>query len=72
MQIMDHWEIARLLEKLGHDEASNYLEAQNLFSKCHHAYLKMNNTVMALLNITDSLFFNAGKRKINISIFFDT
>ena len=40
-------------------------------SKCQHAFLKMNNTLTALLNITDSWFSNIYKRKINISVFLD-
>ena len=62
---------SRLLEKLGHDQVSHYLEAQSKFSKCQHAFLKMNNTLTAFLNITDSWFSNVDKRKIHISVFLD-
>ena len=60
---------SRLLEKLGHYQVSHYLKEENKFSKCQHAFLKMNNTLTAFLNITDSWFSNVDKRKINISVF---
>ena len=62
---------SRLLEKLGHNQISHYLKVQNLFSKCQHAFLKMNNTLTAHLNITGSQFSNVDKRKIKISMFLD-
>ena len=62
---------SRLQEKLGHDQVSNYLKEQNKFSKCQHAFLKMNNTLTALLIIANSWFSNFDKRKIEINIFLD-
>ena len=42
-----------------------------MLSKCQHAFQKLHNTLTSLLNVTDSWFSNADKRKINISIFLD-
>ena len=62
---------SRLLEKLGHDQVSNYLKVHKKFSKCQHAFLKMHSTLTSLLNVTDAWFSNIDKRKINISVFLD-
>ena len=62
---------SRLLEKLGHDQVSNYLKVHKKFSKCQHAFLKMHSTLTPLLNVTDAWFSNIDKRKINISVFLD-
>ena len=62
---------SRLLEKLGHDQVSNYLKVHKKVSKCQHAFLKMHSTLTSLLNVTDAWFSNIDKRKINISIFLD-
>ena len=62
---------ARLLEKIGHDQISNYLKMHKRFSSCQHAFLKMHSTLTSLLNVTDLWFSNIDKRKINISVFLD-
>ena len=62
---------SRLLEKLGHDQVSNYLKVHKKFSKNQHAFLKMHSTLTSLLNVTDAWFSNIDKRKINISVFLD-
>ena len=62
---------SRLLEKLGHDQVSNYLKMHKKFSKCQHAFLKMHSTLTSLLNVTDAWFSNIDKRNINISVFLD-
>ena len=62
---------SRLLEKLGHDQVSNFLKVHKKFSKCQHAFLKMHSTLTSLLNVTDAWFSNIDKRKINISVFLD-
>ena len=62
---------SRLLEKLGHDQISNYLKMYKMCSNFQHAFLKMHSTLTSLLNVTDSCFSNINNRKINISIFLD-
>ena len=61
----------RLLEKLGHDQISNYLKMHKMCSNCQHAFLKMHSTLTSLLHVPDSWFSNINNRKINISIFLD-
>ena len=62
---------SRLLEKLGHDQVSNYLKVHKKFAKCQHAFLKMHSTLTPLLKVTNVWFSNIDIRKINISIFLD-
>ena len=47
------------------------MKEQKKFATCQHAFLKMHNTLTSLLNITDSLFSNVDKHRINISVFLD-
>ena len=65
-----------------HDATTEYLQKRmkttivfskegGMLSKCQHAFRKLHNTLTSLLNITDSWFANADKRKINISIFLE-
>ena len=62
---------SRLLEKLGHDQVSNYMKEQKKFATCQHAFLQMHITLTSLLNITDSWFSNIDKSRINIIVFLD-
>ena len=62
---------SKLIEKIAHDQFSTFLKEKSMLSKCQHAFRKLHNTLSSLLNVTDSWFLNADKRKINISIFLD-
>ena len=63
--------LSRLLEKLEHDQVSNYVKEHKEFAKCQYAFLKKHSNLTSLLTITDSWFSNIGKHRINISIFLD-
>ena len=62
---------SKLNEKIAHDQFSTFLKEKRMLSKCQHAFRKLHNTLTSLLNVTDSWFLNADKRKITISIFLD-
>ena len=62
---------SKLIEKIAHDQVSTFLKENSMLSKCQHAFQKLHNTLTTLLNVTDSWFSNADKRKINTSIFHD-
>ena len=67
---------SKLIEKIAHDQVtgdqvSTFLKEKSMLSKCQHAFQKLHNTLTTLLNVTDSWFSNADKRKINTSIFLD-
>ena len=62
---------SKLIEKIAHDQFSTFLKENSMLSKCQHAFRKLHNTLTSLLNVTDSWFLSADKRKINISIFLD-
>ena len=62
---------SRLLERFGHDQVSTYMKEQKKFAESQYAFLKSICTLTSLLSITDSLFSNIDKRRINISVFLD-
>ena len=65
--------VAKIAEKLIHDQIYSYLHNCNLLSKCQHGFRPLHSTVTALLEITNEWYKNIGKNigKLNGIVFLD-
>ena len=63
--------VAKIAEKLIHDQIYSYLHNCNLLSKCQHGFRPLHSTVTALLEITNEWYKNIDIGKLNGIVFLD-
>ena len=63
--------VSRILEKIVHDQLTEFLKRQNRLCLNQFAFQKLHCTMTCLLNIIDPWFKNSYEGKINLSIFLD-
>ena len=63
--------IAKVMEKIAHNQLYLYLQNENILSPSQHGFRKGHSTVTALLEITDRLYHNIDIGELNGVIFLD-
>ena len=63
--------LSKLFEKIVLDQVSTFMKDHGHFSHCQHGFRQLHSTVTSLLNVTELLFSNIDRKKVNISVFLD-
>jgi hypothetical protein len=63
--------IAKVMEKVAHNQLYLYLQDENLLSTSQHGFRPGHSTVTALLEITDRLYHNIDIGELNGVVFLD-
>ena len=62
---------ARTLERLVHDQLSEFLTANNILTSSQAAFHKLNSTTISLISSTDNWHENMDNNKMSLTIFLD-
>ena len=60
-----------MLERLVHDQVSEFLTVNNILTSSQAAFRKLNSTTTSLIFITDHWHENMDNNKMNLAIFLD-
>ena len=63
--------LARLLEKIAHDQLFSHMKDCGLLSDNQFAFRKLHNTQTSIMNTTETWFRNINEQKTNLSVFLD-